>query len=51
MKVFEEELEKQPVKKLPDAPTKIEGADVLREFLLLAERPQKFSQFIRKKSK
>ena len=51
MKLFEELEEKQPVKKLPDAPTKIEGADVLLEFLLSAERPAKFSHFVKKKIK
>ena len=51
MQLFEEAEEKQPVKKLPDAPTKIAGADVLREYLLLAERPSKFSHFVKKKVK
>ena len=50
MKLFEDSEEK-PVKKLPDAPTKIEGVDVLKEFLLSPERPAKFSHFIKKKVK
>ena len=46
------EREKQPqVKKLPEAPTKIKGADVLKEYLLLPEKQQKFFNFARKKSK
>ncbi|GEM_PF-3610028 len=50
MDLFREE-EKQQIKKIPDAPTKIKGADVLREYLLLAEKPQKFFHFAKKKSK
>ena len=45
------EQEKKFEKRLPDAPTKIKGADVLKEYLLLSERNQKFHNYARKKSK
>jgi len=45
------ETERQPVKKVPDAPTTIKGTDVLKEYLLLTEKPQKFFNFAKKKSK
>ena len=45
------ELEKQQIKKVQEAPTKIKGADVLKEYLLMQEKPQKFFNFARKKSK
>ena len=41
--------EEQQIKRAPDAPTKIKGADVLREYLMLSEKPQKFFNFAKKK--
>lgn len=50
MDIFAEPEEKAE-KKVPDAPTKIKGADVLKEYLLLAERNQKFFNYAKKKTK
>lgn len=51
MELFAEDEGQQAKKSVPDAPTRIKGADVLREYLLLAEKPAKFSHFARRKSR
>lgn len=46
---MEELAESEQVVKVPDAPTRIKGADLLREYLLQPEKSQKFFSFAKKK--
>ena len=46
---MEEFVESAQSVKVPDAPTRIKGAEILKEYLLQSEKSQKFFSFARKR--